>query len=75
MRLSSAFYVSAIRVTRAIYRLADEGSPGVCVNTESSNILDSRNLIPSKGELFNNEKSRLGSLGSVTRGRTGPVAF
>jgi hypothetical protein len=51
--------VSVIRVTRAIYRLAGEGTLGVYVRTESNNILDSRSSVPSSGELFSNEKLRL----------------
>jgi hypothetical protein len=51
--------ISVIRVTRAIYRLAGEGTLGIYVRTEFNNILNSRSSVPSSGELFSNEKLRL----------------
>ena len=58
-----------MRVTRATYRLAGEGRPGVCASTECNNTFDSRNSVPSGGELFSNEKLRLGLSGGVIGGK------
>lgn len=67
--MTSVVSVSVIRVTRATYRLAGEGRPSVYVSTESNNIFDSRNLVPSRGELFSSEKLRLGPSGGVIGGK------
>ena len=67
--------VSAMRVTRASYRLAGEGSPKVCASTVLNNILDSRSSVPSGRELLSNEKSRLGPSGGVCGGKAAVAVF
>src|SRR5689334_8969363 len=54
-----------MRVTRATYRLAGDGSPGVCASTESNKTLDSRSSVPSGGELCSKEKFRFRPSGGV----------
>jgi hypothetical protein len=61
--------VLVMRVTRATYCLAGEERPSVYVSTKSNNIFNSRNLVPSRGELFSSEKLRLGPSSSVNRGK------
>jgi hypothetical protein len=62
-----------MRVTRATYRLAGEGRPSVYVSTESNKTLEFRSLVPSRGELLSNEKSRLGPSGGVCGGKADVV--
>jgi hypothetical protein len=54
-----------MRVTRATYRLAGDGSPSVSANTVSKSTLDSRSSIPSGGELCSKEKLRFRPSGDV----------
>ncbi len=67
--------VLVMRVTRAIYRLTGDSSPGVCASTESNKTLDSRSSVPSRGELCSKEKFRLRPSGGVIGRRAGLVEF
>jgi hypothetical protein len=69
----SVVSVLVMRVTRAIYRLAGEGRPSVYVSTESNKTLEFRSLLPSRGELLSNEKSRLGPSGGACGGKADVV--
>jgi hypothetical protein len=71
----SVLSVLVMRVTRATYRLAGEGRPSVYASIESNRTLDSRSLVPSRGELLSNKKLRLGPSGSVIGGKATLVEF
>ena len=57
--VSSAFWVSAMRVTRLIYRLTGVGTFSTSISISFNKILDLRSSVPSRDELISSKKSRL----------------